>query len=97
MESSASNCSNLKNFPESTSTAIGGLEFNDNPVICGGFTYPETKKECFSWLDSTWQVFKPLTQKRYYASSCPSPFPRASHKLLVAGGNDSSGQFFIFV
>jgi hypothetical protein len=91
LESSLSNCSNLKDFPESTYAAIGGLEFNDNPVICGGVY----KQECFSWQDSTWQVYEPLIGKRGFTSFCPSPFPKESHKLLVAGGYDGSGQFFI--
>jgi len=93
LESSLSNCSNLKDFPESTYTAIGGLDFNDNPVICGGYTSPNYKRECFTWLDSAWQVYEPLIGKRGFASSCPSPFPKESHKLLVAGGIDGSGQF----
>jgi hypothetical protein len=55
LESSISNCSNLKDFPESTNSAVGGLEFNENPIICGG----AYKQECFSWQDSTWQVYEP--------------------------------------
>ena len=90
LETSLSNCSNLKDFPQSTYRAIGGLEFNDNPVICGG-VYTQ---ECFSLQDSAWQVYEPLTEKRAYASSCPSPFPKESHKLLVAGGYDGTGQLF---
>ena len=86
LESSASTCSNLKDFPEETIGPIGGLELDNNPVICGGFdSSGMPKQDCFSWKDS---------EKRGYASSCPSPFPKESHKLLVAGGNDGTGQHF---
>jgi len=89
LESSSSNCSNLKDFPKATHGAISGLDFNDNPVICGGYGN-RYKQECFSWSDSSWQVSSPLTQKRRYASSCPSPFPEESYKLMVVGGSDGS-------
>jgi len=55
LESSLSNCSNLKDFPASTYGAISGLDFNDNPVICGG-AYTQ---ECLSWQDSIWQNYEP--------------------------------------
>jgi len=32
-----------------------------------------------------------LNRPRYNAASCPSPFSKESHKLLVAGGFDASG------
>jgi len=88
-----SNCSNLKDFPASTYGAISGLDFNDNPVICGG-AYTQ---ECLSWQDSIWQNYEPLIEKRYQASSCPSPYPKESHQLFVAGGYDGSGKFCIFI
>jgi hypothetical protein len=28
-----------------------------------------------------------MLQSRFYASSCPSPFPRENHRLLVSGGS----------
>jgi len=63
---------------------FGGLDFNDNPLICGGWYV----QECFSWSGSEWQVSSPLNEKRGYASSCSSPFPKESHKMLVAGGSN---------
>ncbi len=87
LESSTSNCSSLEDFPEPTNGAIGGLEFDDNPVICGG----AYKQECFSWRDSAWQVFHPLNSPRYNAASCLSPYAEKSHKLFVVGGSDQSG------
>jgi hypothetical protein len=29
-------CENLPNFPLPTAGAVGGLDFNDKPLICGG-------------------------------------------------------------
>jgi len=49
LESSSSNCSNLKDFPKATHGAISGLDFNDNPVICGGYGN-RYKQECFKKL-----------------------------------------------
>jgi hypothetical protein len=97
LETKVSNCSNLKSFPDYLVGAIGGLEFSDNPFICGGCVLSEYKQNCFALQNSAWEVFYPLTEKRCFASSCPSPFPQKSHKLLVAGGYDGSGQFFLFL
>jgi hypothetical protein len=63
--------------------AFGGLDFNNNPLICGGASH----QECFSWSGLDWQVASPLNEKRGYASSCPSPYPKESHKMIVAGGS----------
>ena len=92
LESSASNCSNLENFTEPTFAPFGGLEFNDNPFICGGYS-----NDCFHWQDSALQVFEPLNEMRSFAASCSSPFHKESHKLIVAGGTDGSGykKFFL--
>lgn len=97
LESSATNCLSLEDFPKPRYGAIGGLDFNDNPLICGGLEsndIKDSKQDCFSWRDSAWQVFSPLTEQRYYSAWYPSPFPKESHKLLVAGGDGGSGVIF---
>jgi hypothetical protein len=86
LEWSASHCSNLEDFPGDIGE-MGGLEFSNNPLICGGYQ----QNKCFSWKDSAWQVFPSLTEARSLASSCPSPFHKESHKLLVAGGSNEKG------
>ena len=32
----AATCDNLQKFPVPTAGAVGGLDYNDNPLICGG-------------------------------------------------------------
>ncbi len=97
LESSTSVCSNLKDFPEPTHGAIGGLAFNNNPLICGGYKTDGIAEDCFSWQNSGWQVFEPLTEKKVFASSCPSPFPNETHKLLLAGGRNDSGGYIVLM
>ncbi len=96
LETSSSSCSDLRNFSHAAITAIGGLEFNNNPFICGGYFkkyyfLDDPQYKCLSWSNSAWQDFSHLTEERKYASSCPSPFFKDSHKLLVAGGIDGGG------
>jgi len=38
-----------------------------------------------------------LTEQRYYSAWYPSPFPKESHKLLVAGGYGGAGVIFYLI
>lgn len=94
LKSSASSSSYLNGFPVTgMSGAIGGLDFNDDPLICGGGDEPK----CFTWRNSSWQISSPLNQKRYFPSTYTSPFPKESHKLMVAGGEDKLFGKFLFL
>ncbi len=87
LETSLSNCSSLEDFPLPTYAAIGGLEFNNNPAICGGRrSYNNYSRECFSWRDSSWEKISSLPLRTGYAAFCQSPYPMESHKLIIAGG-----------
>ena len=91
LESSASSCANLGDFPKSRYTSIGGLDFNDNPMLCAGYEFLDAKEDCFTWKDSSWQTFSSLVVGRGNSAWCPSPFPKESHKLIVAGGFNKTG------
>jgi hypothetical protein len=95
LESSLSYCSNLDNFPEPTIWGIGGLEFNDNPIICGGRrSYDNYTRECYSWRESAWEKSFSFSLRTGQAAFCQSPFPKESHKLIVAGGYGGGGKSF---
>ena len=88
---------NLEDFPQPSATGIGGLEFNNNPLICGGYNEKyEYQRECFSWRESVWQKLKSLPLKTAHAAFCQSPYPQETHKLIMAGGfgDESTGEHF---
>ena len=93
LESSASSCANLGDFPKSRYTSIGGLDFNDNPMLCAGMEFLDAKGDCFTWKDSSWQAYSSLVVGRGYSAWCPSPFPKESHRLIVAGGSNKTSIF----
>ena len=71
LESSAAQCNNLTDLPSLGYPAVGGLGFNDNPLICD-------HKSCFSMENSAWQASFSFNEVRNYAAMCLSPFPRES-------------------
>jgi hypothetical protein len=93
LESSLSNCSNLEDFPWPIDMAVGGLEFNDNPIICGGLlSNGNSTRDCYSWRESAWERSASLYRSTGEGAFCQSPFPKESHKLLIAGGYERGGK-----
>ncbi len=96
LEQSTSNCANLGDFPNDRYVMIGSLDFDDNPMLCAGYEFLDAKEDCFSWRDSSWQPTSSLVGSRGYSAWSPSPFPKESHKLIVAGGISNKGIFVTF-
>jgi len=89
LESSKSHCDKTNEFPVNAHGVIGGLGFDDVPLICGGSV---NQQNCYSLKKSAWSdASKPLTEKRLFASSCPSPFPKKPNKQIVVGGVEGNG------
>ena len=87
--SSSTSCQDLANFPRSIEGPIGGLKFNRNPIICGGYleTFEQSEiSECYTYEDGFWSSSPSLTSPRAWAAATPSPFPKEAHSLFVTGG-----------
>jgi hypothetical protein len=80
-------CKNLTNFPLELFSSLGGLGFQDKPLICGGEDSKRRfSRECFSWEGNGWIYSSSLNTDRYHAAILPSPYQTENQKLLVTGG-----------
>jgi hypothetical protein len=54
LDSSATTCKSPPNFPETFWSAIGGLGFKENPIICGGLQKFSYENKCYSLENNEW-------------------------------------------
>ena len=88
-------CPNFPNFPRSSYFTNGGLDNNDNPIVCGG--QPCTN-DCQSFVNDSWVSIQPLTQIRSLYATMKSPFLNDSFSLFLTGSLDplsDSGEIFV--
>ncbi len=87
LASSASTCKNPPNFPPTVFAAIGGLGFKGNPILCGGYQNGARSNNCYSLENNAWVSSASMNSVRYAAAAAQLK----DGKLLVTGGEDSSG------
>ncbi len=87
LASSASNCKNPPNFPATVYTAIGGLGFKGNPILCGGVQNGVRSNKCFALENNEWVSSASMNSVRNAAAAAQLQ----NGKLLVTGGFDDSG------
>jgi len=86
LASSASTCKNPPNFPATVYTAIRGLGFKGNPIICGGDQNGALSNKCYSLENNKWVSSASMNSVRVYAAAAQLQ----DGKLLVSGGRDGS-------
>jgi hypothetical protein len=84
LQSSATTCKNLPNFPSTFHAAIGGLGFKENPIICGGEQSDRVSNKCYSLENSEWVSSVSMKSARAKAAVAQLQ----DGKLLVTGGSD---------
>ncbi len=82
LESSRSTCKNPSNFPAKVRGAIGGLVFEENPIICGGVQNGLLSNKCYSLENNEWVSSVSMNSERGFAASAQVQ----DGKLLVTGG-----------
>ncbi len=87
LASSASTCQNPPNFPATVYTAIGGLGFKGNPLVCGGNQDAAYSNKCYSLEKNEWVSSASMNSVRVYAAAAQLQ----DGKLLVTGGEDGFG------
>ena len=80
--STVTHCPNFPNFPRSTYFANGGLDNNDNTIVCGG--KPDTN-DCQSFVNGSWVSIQPMTTTRSLCATMKSPFINDSVSLFFTG------------
>lgn len=87
LDSSETNCGKLRLFPSFISGPLGGLDFDNRPLICGGYDFfNENNKGCFYYHEGDWKRSGNLVESRSYSASVPSPFENDKLGLFVTGG-----------
>ncbi len=86
LASSASTCKNPPNFPAKVYSAIGGLGFNGNPILCGGNYNGSQTNKCYSLETNEWVSSASMNSVRSSAAAAQLK----DGKLLVTGGYDGS-------
>ncbi len=86
LESASTTCKNLPNFPVSIRSSIGGLGFQDKPMICGGTDYEQKyiSNNCYYLEGNKWTSLPSINTPRTYAAV--SPYPSKFQKCFVSGG-----------
>ncbi len=54
LDSATTTCKSPPNFPETFWSAIGGLGFKENPIICGGLQKFSYVNKCYSLQNNEW-------------------------------------------
>jgi N-acetylneuraminic acid mutarotase len=91
LESPTTTCRILPDFPTNVTGAIGGLGFQDNPIICGGLNASTSyTNKCYSFNVSEWIPSPNMMSAKAYAAVSVSPNRTTSTKLFVTGGLNSS-------
>ncbi len=85
LDSAATTCKSPPNFPETCWSAIGGLGFKENPIICGGLQKFSYENKCYSLENNEWASSFSMNSVRYYAAAAQLQ----DGKLLVIGGGTS--------
>jgi len=85
LETSSSTCSDLPDFPFFGRDSIFGLNFQDNPMMCGS-NDPVNNTDCFYFDNGLWNPSQPLTENRFSSGFSASPYPKVKSKIFVTGG-----------
>jgi len=93
LDSPPKTCKNLPDFPLKLEGAAGGLGFKDRPKICGGHDGAVFYSNCYYLESNQWIPASSLNSERAFASISSSPYPSEPHKLLIAGGRDSTSPY----
>ena len=75
-------CQNFPNFPQKTRGAIGELDMNGNPIMCGGD--PPTNN-CETFFSGSWVSGPPLFEARFYSSIIKLPLVNDPMTLFLTG------------
>ncbi len=86
LKSSSTTCKNLPNFPLKVRGLVGGLEFQDKPLICGNSWRPYN---CFSLAGNQWINSSGFNSRKEDFAISPSPYPSNDQKLFVTGSKDT--------
>ncbi len=84
LEISASTCQKFPFYPVDIWQSVGGLSFNNVPLICGGCC--PAHSECFAYEDNDWKPSFLMSEEMVASAITTSPFLKEDFQLIISGG-----------
>jgi hypothetical protein len=75
LSSNTASCKTLPQFPRYMAGALGGLNFKEEPFVCGGIVGYSIFQDCWTYQAGAWVTTPSLTNPRAVSSYSDSPFP----------------------
>ena len=92
LASSASTCKTFPRVPGGEEAVVGGLGFENEPLVCTGNKAETYSNDCYAYHEGSWTLSDKVNEVRGYAAVSGSPYPKETHRFLVAGGHSLLGQ-----
>jgi hypothetical protein len=92
--SSASTCKTFPRLPGAEQGVVGGLGFENEPLVCTGNKAETYFNDCYAYHEGNWTLSDKVNEVRGYAAVSESPYPKETHRLLLSGGSNGSGVNF---
>ena len=78
-------------FPAYLRGSVGGLDFNEEPIICSGSSQVySSSKLCYKFIEGRWSEDEPMVMSRSSSAISSSPFQNKSKLFFVTGGFGSN-------
>jgi hypothetical protein len=91
LESAATTCKNLTNFPLALEGSFGGLGFQDKPIICGTVDGNlNHSKKCFSLEGDEWIYLPGMNTTKAWTADSPSLYQSLSQAFFSGRGKERS-------
>ena len=87
LESTSTTCKSPANLPAKVYATIGGLQFNENPIICGGRQNNISSNRCYSLENNNWVSSDSMNSVREFGAAARLQ----DGSLLVTGGYSGVG------
>jgi hypothetical protein len=79
-------CKNLPNLPTTLVCSIGGLGFQNKPLICAGQNETVYTKSCNTLEGNLWTPSASMINARILSGVSAFPYQNKSRKLIATGG-----------
>ena len=87
LESTSTTCKSPANLPAKVYATVGGLQFNENPIICGGRQNNISSNRCYSFENNNWVSSDSMNSVREFGAAARLQ----DGSLLVTGGYSGVG------
>ena len=92
IENPSNVCSQLQNYPLAIESAMGSLNSDGKPLICGGCTSTTTLcSTCYTYENDTWIMFTPMNFERCTGVLSTGNWFNEKRRILVTGTSGASG------